>query len=303
MLREILLADASEASKAPSLRGGREARCVEGSAAVMGGTRPGTNGTDLLTWLVGAAGPTVFAAVNIWTRLHDDPGLAHTGRTWEVVTWEVSSAVATLALMWLALRASRLLISHPLKVGSVLKVVGYALAFAALHIGSFVLLRSAIYRIAGSVYVFGGWDAWAYEAPKDLVTFTILVAGFATLHVVRGEPKADAPPQEAQIVVREGGRVHVLDQREVMAVSAAGNYVELHLESGRTILWRKSLIDTERDLGPMGFVRTHRGWLVNRRHVKEVRSAGSGDRKIILGGNLVVPLSRRFHEALAKIIE
>jgi len=56
----------------------------------------------------------------------------------------------------------------------------------------------------------------------------------------------------------------------------------------------------ERELGPCGFLRTHRSWLVNGGQVTGLRPEGSGDYAIELG-DIVVPLSRRFPEALARL--
>lgn len=257
-----------------------------------------------MAWLLAAAGPVLFAGINVWTRLHDDPGLARAGRTWEVVTWEASSAIATLALLWLADRAAAIVRRRPVRASGALAVLSLAMLFVVLHVATFVAIRASVYRLAGSAYAFGGWPAWAYETPKDLVTFGILVGVFVAARAVRAgrteAPAAPHPPAE-DIVVRESGRIHRLRAGEVLAVSAAGNYVELKLADGRALLWRNSLSDVERLLGPMGFVRTHRSWLVNRAHVRSVRPVGSGDREVLLADALAVPLSRRFAHALPQL--
>ena len=50
---------------------------------------------------------------------------------------------------------------------------------------------------------------------------------------------------------------------EVLAIVSAGNYVEFVLRDGRRLLMRSSLSALEGELGPRGFLRTHRSWLVN----------------------------------------
>jgi DNA-binding LytR/AlgR family response regulator len=63
---------------------------------------------------------------------------------------------------------------------------------------------------------------------------------------------------------------------------------------------RATLSALESELNPLGFVRTHRSWLLNVRQVTGLDPAGSGNYAVRLG-ELTVPLSRRFPEALAKL--
>ena len=63
---------------------------------------------------------------------------------------------------------------------------------------------------------------------------------------------------------------------------------------------RASLTAIEAQLAPLGFVRTHRSWLVNAARVTELRPEKSGDYAVGLG-SLEAPLSRRFPEALARL--
>ena len=60
---------------------------------------------------------------------------------------------------------------------------------------------------------------------------------------------------------------------------------------------RSPLAALEARLAPLGFVRTHRSWLVNGACVTELRPEGSGDYAVVLG-ELEAPLSRRFPAAL-----
>ena len=87
---------------------------------------------------------------------------------------------------------------------------------------------------------------------------------------------------------------------QILAITAAGNYVEFALEDGRKLLMRSSLAGVENDLTPRGFVRTHRSWLVNTARVTELSPDGSGDYTVSLT-TMKAPLSRRFPEALAKL--
>ena len=83
-----------------------------------------------------------------------------------------------------------------------------------------------------------------------------------------------------------------------MAVRSAGNYAEFLLADGRRPLMRTPLAALEARLAPLGFVRTHRSWLVNAARVTGVKPEGSGDYAVELD-EVEAPLSRRFREALA----
>ena len=61
-----------------------------------------------------------------------------------------------------------------------------------------------------------------------------------------------------------------------------------------------ALTAIEAQLAPLGFVRTHRSWLVNAARVTELRPEKSGDYAVRLG-DLEAPLSRPFREALARL--
>ena len=84
------------------------------------------------------------------------------------------------------------------------------------------------------------------------------------------------------------------------AIASAGNYVEFVLRGGRRILMRSPLSALENELGGRGFIRTHRSWLVNAKAVTGLKPEGSGDYTVEVG-DLTVPLSRRFPQALTQL--
>ncbi len=107
----------------------------------------------------------------------------------------------------------------------------------------------------------------------------------------------------AQLValgIREGTKLIRVRLDQVLAVASAGNSVEFVLTDGRRLLMRSPLSALEKELGPRGFLRTHRSWLVNAGRMMALRPEGSGDYAVELG-RVMVPLSRRFPQALAKL--
>lgn len=281
---------------------------MSGDATGTNGKGPGAGGGDGVTsgvptaaFLLCAAGPILFAGLNMWTRLHDQPGLVAAGRTWEVVTWEVSSAVVTILLLSFVARVVHRAVGALPSIGRAfaLHLAGLA-GFFLLHVGGFVLVRSAAYAAMGSRYRFGEFGAWLYELPKDAVSYAILAA-IMTVALLRPRASASIPqapdaPHPA-IPIREGSRTHYARPDEILAVSSAGNYVEWHLEDGRKPLTRASLAAIEAQLAPLGFIRTHRSWLVNRRRVIAIAATRSGDHQLTLAGGVIVPGSRRYAAA------
>ena len=65
-------------------------------------------------------------------------------------------------------------------------------------------------------------------------------------------------------------------------------------------MMRSPLSALEEELGPRGFVRTHRSWLVNAARMTKLEPEGSGDYTVELE-TLTVPLSRRYPQALARL--
>ena len=164
-----------------------------------------TSGIPHLAFALCISGPLAFAGINIWTRLHDQPDLA--GRAWEVVTWEVSSAAATIALLPMVARIVRRATDALPRIGAALGCyVAGLLVFFGLHVGSFVLLRAAVYALMGSRYRFGGLDAWIYEFPKDSVSYLILAA-IMTTALLRPRAAMPAASPIAPTLARSRGSV------------------------------------------------------------------------------------------------
>lgn len=264
----------------------------------------GTSGA----WLAAGLMAAIVLAVttqNIFSQWHDDSGLA----PWEPVVWEYSSALAFLPCLlvpWLAARLEppgrrwlRLLPIHAL--GS--------LAFSALHVGLFLLLRQAAYAVAGRSYAFApSLPGFLYEYRKDLLAYGGAVALFwlmpkllarrtTTTTTTVPAPASAEPPFE----VKDGSRLLFVPRAEIVAISSAGNYVEVLLADGRRPLTRMTLAQAEAALAESGFVRVHRSWLVNAARVRSLTPEGSGDYALELEGGVTAPLSRRFPQALERL--
>ena len=102
-----------------------------------------------------------------------------------------------------------------------------------------------------------------------------------------------SPPTEV-FVFRSMGSIIVLDYKEIVFIEARGNYVNVHgLVDGHLEMWlRRSTMDsTQAELANRGFLRVHRSFLVNREHLRSIRSRGRTFEAELSGGARV-PVSR-----------
>lgn len=105
-----------------------------------------------------------------------------------------------------------------------------------------------------------------------------------------------APIENEKISVESGGRIRIIARRDVLYVAASGDYVRLFL-SDSSVLYRSAISALEQRWGSVGFVRIHRGYLVNLRHVDEVRVEPGRGYMVAIGGR-ALPVSRRLARSL-----
>lgn len=104
-----------------------------------------------------------------------------------------------------------------------------------------------------------------------------------------------------RIPIRRQGKVEIIELDEVEWIAAAGNYVELHRD-GRRHLYRSPLSRLAERLDPRRFVRIHRSTVVNVERVRELEPTPQGDWKLRLDTGAQLRLSRRFREALDRLV-
>jgi hypothetical protein len=177
-----------------------------------------------------------------------------------------------------------------------------ALGFALGHVGGFVLLRRFAAWMGGPVTFDPSFvTQFLYEVKLDGLTYLSLIASFTLIRLLgRGQAPIAAPDPRVTFDIRDGAKLIRVRIDDILAVSSAGNYVEFTLGDGRRPLMRAPLSALESELAPLGFLRTHRSWLVNSNRVTALKPAGSGD-YIVEVATISVPLSRRYSLALAKL--
>jgi two-component system LytT family response regulator len=108
------------------------------------------------------------------------------------------------------------------------------------------------------------------------------------------------PRDTQRLLVRDGERIWFVPLREVVRLSAEGNYVQVHTARGQRHLLRETLAGLEARLDPERFARIHRSEIVNVDFVAEVLPAFHGDYTVRLKNGEEVRLSRRYQDRLLR---
>lgn len=113
-----------------------------------------------------------------------------------------------------------------------------------------------------------------------------------------GEQAASVPSTYlTRLSVRSIGRIDSVNVSDVQWISAAGNYVELHVH-GKSILHRVTISALERRLDPAEFLRVHRSTMVRVAECKSLLVTGDGTYALRLHCGAKVAVSVRYVDAV-----
>ena len=243
----------------------------------------------------------VSNTANVFSVVRDRAASGHPIAIIEPTIWEGSSVIGWLLFWPIGYLAARL---APPRSGGWLRFglvhPAASILYSALHILTMSLIRFGAYDLLGSRYRGRLFD-FVYEYRKDITGYLIIVGLVWLFRALERRPAQHPRPETPFLDIKDGPRLIRSPIAEIVAVSSAGNYVEVVLADGRRPLMRSTLAAAEQVLGPHGFVRTHRSWLVNAARVRELTAVGSGDFNVTLEGGVEAPLSRRFREALLRL--
>lgn len=121
----------------------------------------------------------------------------------------------------------------------------------------------------------------------------ILLANF---HQKLGNQSLDAK----KIVLKTSTEIHLLDQNEILYLSADGNYTKFHLTNKTSILTTKTLKEYEEILSEKYFIRIHQSSIVNMLYASKFDKR-NGD--LILKDKTVLSVSVRKKEVLIAYFE
>jgi len=93
------------------------------------------------------------------------------------------------------------------------------------------------------------------------------------------------------IVVKKHGKRTFVSVGEILYISGAGDYTELHCQNSEMHLYSKSLEKLMQTL-PEQFIRIHKSHIVNRNAISEVSVYGGGKYVVYLDNGTELPMSR-----------
>lgn len=101
-----------------------------------------------------------------------------------------------------------------------------------------------------------------------------------------------------RLVIKDLGRIRLIDVDQVEYITGAGNYAEIHLCENGQVLHRETMTNLEEQLDPDVFVRIHRSSIVRKSSVTELKINESGDYTVILTCGKTLAMSRGNFEKL-----
>lgn len=108
-------------------------------------------------------------------------------------------------------------------------------------------------------------------------------------------------PYLKRLVIKSGGRVTLLNVRDIDWIEAEGDYVKIHVGKAWHLL-RETMKRLEAQFDPARFVRIHRSTIVNVERIKELQPYFRGEYVVILQDGKSLKLSRGYKEHLETVL-
>jgi hypothetical protein len=276
-----------------------------GGAGMTSGARAVMDGADWRAALKAYGAFAVLIAVidtaNVFSAVHDRSSVGHPIAIIDPIIGEATSAIGFFVAWPIVYLAARR--APPRKggwLGFCLVHPPASVLFSSLHIITMTLSRFPAYALVGDRYR-GPLFEFLYEYRKDIAAYMIMAGLIWLFRALERQAYQKPRPETPMLDIKDGPRLIRSPVADIVALSSAGNYVQVILADGRRPLMRTTLAKVESELGTHGFVRTHRSWLVNGGRVRELTAMGSGDFVLRLEGGVEAPLSRRFRPALGQL--
>lgn len=100
-----------------------------------------------------------------------------------------------------------------------------------------------------------------------------------------------------RFLVSMGAKYFFIPVRDIIYISSAEKYVELHTAKGKYLL-RDTMNNVEESLDPEKFARIHRSFIINVEQIQEMQPWSHGDYVVILKNGEKLNMSRRFRDRL-----
>jgi hypothetical protein len=233
---------------------------------------------------------------------------------WEIVVWTWTVNLVLLALVPAVVAFDR---RFPLDWKTLRRNWRWhllaCLIYCVVHSIATSLLLKSIYLALGKTTFFHRslHLQLAYDALKDFrhYLFVLIIIYSYRLAMLRlqGEaslldkPDTGAPMESIErperFLIRKVGKEFLLSAAEIEWIKAQGNYVNLRV-NGHDYPLRSTMSAIETRLDPRRFVRVHRSYILNLRHMRRFHPVESGDARATMADGAEVPVSRRYLDVL-----
>ena len=117
----------------------------------------------------------------------------------------------------------------------------------------------------------------------------------------RDRPEGSTVKNADQLIIRDSGTVHFVDQERIDWIDAAGDYMCIHV-SGDTIVARRTMENLLDELDTTIFARIHRSTVVNLARIERVKPLGKGEAMLFLKQGKALKVSRSYGETLRQLL-
>lgn len=115
-------------------------------------------------------------------------------------------------------------------------------------------------------------------------------------------PQSQMHRDPSRVAIRSGGRVVLLNPRDVITVLAQGNYALLRRQA-ESHLVREKISSIAEKLKCYGFIQIHRSVLVNRLYVEEIRGVPTGEYILRIRSGKEYTVTRTYKKMLTHLAE
>ncbi len=197
--------------------------------------------------------------------------------------WMALTPCLLAALRKLNARQINLLYSAFAGLAALLIVISYRVAWSASY-ESQGLVESIVAHLpayfSALLFILFGW--WVFLKPKAQN---------------QADPEELANSFSDKILVSNGKDESLIELKDIDAVSASGNYVDI-FSGTKQYLLRSTLKTFEQQLPEDQFVRIHRSHIVALNRIERIVTKESGAGEVELQGGRILSLSKRYRQAL-----
>jgi len=270
---------------------------------------------DAVLGALAGASPYLVRYLAAWTPLAAAYMIVFIATRNDPIGWAIVQALANVALP--------LILGIPV-FGLVAALVlrAHLLVQAAAHIVLSIAYTALWYAMLMQLLAFMGWlrtgdwrdvffsgGALSWQLFQGLTVYALIVAATYVIDMmVRGGGLAAGPagpdalraPAEtrshpaasSRLFVKQEGELQPLDPEDIISISGADDYCEIHTRSGSRLV-RATLASLEARLDPSCFIRVHRSYIINVRKLANLQSRPDGAMMACMVNGETVPVSRR----------